>query len=273
MASINETCPICPICQGNVGFPVVINSHILPPECKCRQPPMCLTCARDMLHLNHVTGDSAQCFAQCLICRRNLLLNQELKNGLLIPAKYLYIKQFQFAKELDSKFGDMKCPRCNSWSGSRIDWESKHLSTCSGAIKRCPNVGCGWSGIDLNEHLKHCYLSPFPCKYCGEIVSNASINLHLLKCKPYQILRYQKKFDEFHTTMEKVLKLENSFRLLSNSSSPLVEYLKFLSGYDKEPKNVDKLSTDDIFRLTEECDQNCCRCSSILRCVDKLLNS
>ena len=137
-----ETCPTCPLCMCDVAFPVFLTENVMPLGCNCRREPMCLTCVRDMLDKNNEEVDAEIPYSACFYCRKELRLPRNMR---MTQAKNIYTKDYVLADQLDSKFGNMTCPRCNEWEGSRLDWTNVHMTTCPCIQKRCNDCGQNYS--------------------------------------------------------------------------------------------------------------------------------
>lgn len=192
-----ETCPICPLCQENVGFPVSLQTWLFPTSCKCRQPPMCLTCVRDMLQMNHRGGTV---YTNCIICRQRLLIAADSPTR-GHRANEIYKKDYDMAHKLDTSFGNIKCHRCNKWEGTRIDWEGTHLLVCPEAVNRCSFPGCTYVGKNIESHLETCRFAERKCEYCAAVVPSIVFHgrtipadeilvQHVASCLPAHVAKF-----------------------------------------------------------------------------------
>lgn len=225
MAEDSE-CPTCPICQGNVGFPVFLHTWMFPDTCKCRQPPMCLTCVRDMLQLNNRKDPHHTIYASCIICRKELHISQDsLSSG--FTSRQIYKKDYDLAKIFDEKFGKITCPRCENWEGSRIDWDNKHLPECPNAINRCSFAWCTYTGKEILEHKKVCQFAPKKCEHCGTLIESTMYNrrlnsaesnmkLHYYKCLPSCVKKLTDAVDDFNEQRNKILRSGRSILELAD---------------------------------------------------------
>lgn len=275
-------CPTCPICQGDVGFPVFLHTWMFPDTCKCRQPPMCLTCVRDMLQLNNRRDPQHTIYASCIICRKELFISQDsLSRG--YTSRQIYNKDYDLAEDLDKKFGEITCPRCENWKGTRIDWDSKHLPDCPGAINRCSFAFCNYIGKEILEHRKTCKFAPRKCEFCGIFVEStirggrmciAELNMeeHRKNCLPFCVGKFTEIVEDFLSQRVRIILAGESIIELANTlfqdeiRDEMIDvpaYLRKLGNIDPYD-NVDKTDIASVKLATEHISSECRYCHTIL---------
>jgi len=145
---IDDTCVIC---QQILTIPVYIKAH-----CQCTVS-IDLHCTRDYYRLNDQRQRDRH-GPKCVICTTNL------------PVSGGYNKTISYVKaqanrlnELDRRYGNVTCKRCNAWTGKRVELDRVHQTECPNMYIRC--FDCGFNGLRKNHKIL-CTECNFPFEHC-----------------------------------------------------------------------------------------------------------
>lgn len=125
---------MCLFCKGTITLPVRLkHENLANNDCHCDWKfYCCLHCVRDMIGKSSVSFGST--FTACFYCGRRFRLPIDK----MTPASLIYEKDLAFAQTLDQKFGQMTCPRCETWVGNRLDFNYVHINQCPNMAHTCP---------------------------------------------------------------------------------------------------------------------------------------
>lgn len=140
---------VCIICKSIVTIPCVPIQ-----DCMCNTV-FCLQCLRDTYKLN--TKERSE--KNCIICKKALKIQEH-------SAKMYVVMNQGVITRLDKKYGDMTCPRCNIWKGSRVLFLKEHSKM---GKNMCPEMftmcRCGVYDV-FKKHYSFCDCTPVPIPAC-----------------------------------------------------------------------------------------------------------
>lgn len=167
----------CPICRA-VGFPIDI--LVLPPRCQCLVARnICLHCFRDLCGLNgrHMCDHR---YLQCPSCRRDFQVTRDEITRDKIPSHRLYVKNYAKARDYDSMFGPMECPRCEA-KVNRNELDD-HFAVCPGAYNHCRKCGKTGTYSRKQHETTECPEGLAECSGCHVTMARRCLEQHMSEC-------------------------------------------------------------------------------------------